>query len=195
MKQILTTILLTLALIPCATLAQGLDPEEEEQVQQTSAMDKLIKGYEVNQRRAVEPEDQASEVRRLKSLLIDVRVERDRLAEEVLFLKATVDNMVEQEGTQSGCIQVECIPVTEVEQDKIITHVIYTISQYRLAELLTQTVPEEYVEVHNTAQRIMTGAKNDLDVLGFDTSNMSDYPSLDEVIEQWNISQGSRAAR
>lgn len=190
MKQILTT-LIALTLIPCASLAQ----DEQEEVQQTSAIDQLIKGYEVNQRRAVEPQDKDSEIRRLKSQLIDLRVERDRLADEVVFLKGKIENMIAQEEAHPECIEVECIPISDVEQDKIITHVVYTISQYRLAELLTLTVPEEYVEVHNTAQKIMRGAINDLDVLGFDTSDMSQYPTLEEVIEQWNISQGSKAAR
>jgi len=187
MKQILTT-LIALILIPCASFAQ-------EDAQQTSAIDKLIKGYEVNQRRAAEPEDKDSEIRRLKSQLIDLSVERDRLADEVLFLKAKIDNMIAQEDAHIGCAEVECVPITEVEQDKIFTHVVYTISQYRLAELLTQKVPKEYVEVHNTAQKIMRGARNDLEVLGFDTRNMDEYPTLEEVIEQWNISQGSKAAQ
>ena len=191
MKQQILTILLTLALIPCASFAQGLASEEE--VQQT-AMDKLIKGYENNQR-VVEPVDQASEITRLKSLLIDTRVERDRLADEVIFLKLKLENVTTTDEAHPECAEVECIPVSLVEQDKIITHVIYTVSQYRLAELITETVPGEYVEVHNMARKIMVGAKNDLDVLGFDTTDMTEYPTLEEMLEQWNISQGSRATR
>lgn len=186
MKQILTILILTLALIPSATLAG-------EQVEQT-AMDKLIEGYQVN-KRMVEPENQATEIIRLQSQLIDTRVERDQLTEEVLFLRAKIDEMVLTEDVQTGCAQVECIPVEQVEQDKIYTHVVYTISQYRLAEVITQVASEENVEVHNTARKIMRGAINDLEVLGFDTSNMDEYPSLDEMMEQWNISQGSRAAQ
>ena len=185
MKQILT-ILLTLVLIPSAVLAG-------EQTEQT-AMDKLIQGYQVN-KRAVEPEDRATEIVRLQSQLIDVRVERDRLAEEVLFLKSKIDNMLVTEDVSTECNSTECIPIEQVEQDKIYTHVVYTISQYRLAEMITETASEENVEVHNTARKIMRGAINDLEVLGFDTSNMDEYPSLDEMMEQWNISQGSRAAQ
>ena len=187
MKQQILTILLTLALIPCVSFAQ-------DEAQQTTALDKLIKGYEVNQR-VVEPVDQASEITRLKSQLIDVKVERDRLADEVLFLKAKLDNVSTTDEAHPECAEVECIPVSLVEQDKIITHVIYTVSQYRLAELITETVPTEYVEVHNMAQKIMVGAKNDLEVLGFDSTDMNQYPTLEEMLEQWNISQGSRATR
>lgn len=190
MKQILITILLTLA-IPCASFAQQ---QVQQQGQQTSEIDKLIEGYQNNKRApASRPMDPESEIRRLQSQLIDLRVERDRLAEEVLFLKEKIDTFSNQERA-SGCMQ-DCIPVAEVEEEKIITHVIYTVSQYRLAELITQTVPEEFVEVHNTAQKIMRGAINDLDTLGFDTSDMNTYPTLEDVLEQWNISQGSRSAR
>lgn len=185
MKQILT-ILLALVLIPSATLAG-------DQAEQT-AMDKLIEGYQVN-KRMVEPENQATEIIRLQSQLIDTRVERDQLAEEVIFLRTKIDNMVLTEDVHAGCENTECIPIEQVEQDKIYTHVIYTISQYRLAEMITQTVSEEDVEAHNTARKIMRGAINDLEVLGFDTTNMNDYPSLEEMMEQWNISKGSRAAR
>ena len=138
MKQILITTLMTLILLPCVSSAQ------ENEAQQTSAIDKLIKGYEVNQRRSVEPEDKDSEIRRLRSQLIDVRVERDQLADEVIFLKQRIANM-EEEDAHPGCQNVECIPITEVEEDKIITHVIYTISQYRLAEYLTFSFLFQYL--------------------------------------------------
>ena len=150
MKQILITTLMTLILIPCVSFAQD---QEEEMQQQTSAIDRLIKGYEVAQRRPVEPEDKDSEIRRLRSQLIDVRVERDQLADEVLFLKQKIQNMEEAEEAHPGCENVECIPITQVEQDKIITHVIYTISQYRMAEYLTLTVPAEYVRRRGAGDR------------------------------------------
>jgi len=184
MKQILT-ILLTLILIPSITLAG----DEMEQ----TAMDKLIEGYQVN-KRAVVPENQEVEIVRLQSQLIDVRVERDRLVEEVLFLKSKLDNIVLSDEEAAGCANIECIPLEQVEQDKIYTHVIYTISQYRLAELITKSVSEDS-EAHNTARKIMRGAINDLGVLGFDTTNMNQYPTLEETLEQWNISQGSRSTR
>lgn len=187
MNRILT-LLIALILVPAVTLAGASEQ---------TAMDKLLKDYEINQR-TIEPQDQASEIRRLKSRLIDVRVERDRLTEQVAFLQAQIDNMLESEEhaeLHANCLDVECIPITEVEEEKILTHIIYTLSQFRLAELIISIVPEENVEAHNKAQKIMEGAKNDLDVLGFDTSDMDDYPTLDELMEQWTVSQGSRAAQ
>ena len=184
------TLLIALAIVPAVSLAG-----ETEQ----TALDKLIKGYEVNQRVAT-PQDQESEIRRLKSQLIDTRVERDQLSEQVVFLQAKIESILEAENEEdtelyNTCFQVECVPITDVEDEKIITHVIYTLSQFRLAELIVITVPIENVDAHNKAQRIMVGAKNDLDVLGFDTSDMNDYPTLDELMEQWTASQESRVAQ
>ncbi len=187
MNKILT-LLIALAIVPAVTLAS-----ETEQ----TAMDKLLKDYEINQR-TIEPQDQASEIRRLKSQLIDVRVERDQLADQVSFLQAKIDSLFENEAhteLHDQCSDFECVPITEVENEKILTHVIYTLSQFRLAELIVAIVPEENVEAYEKAQRIMVGAKNDLDVLGFDTSDMNDYPTLDELMKQWTVSQGSRAAQ
>lgn len=187
MNKLLTILLLTLV-VPCISFAS--------EVQQT-AMDKLIEGYQVKQR-IVEPRDQKAEIIRLKSQLIDVRVERDQLSEQVIFLEAKIKDMSlnnNHSELHAKCLDVECIPITDVENDKIITHIIYSLSQYRLAELIAQTVPTEDVEAHKKAQRIMTGAKNDLDVLGFDTIDMKGYPSLDELMEQWIVSQGSRVAQ
>ena len=184
MKQILTVILLTLIAVPCISSAG--------EVQQT-AMDKLIEGYQVN-KRAVEPEDKDAELIRLRSQMIDLRVERDRLEDEVGFLKNRAAN-IEAMGEHPECLDVKCVPVTEVEQDKIITYVIYTLGQYRLAELMETSLPLEEVDAHNMARKIMEGARNNLNVLGFDTSDMGEYPTLDELMEQWTVSQGSRTAQ
>lgn len=186
MNKILTTLIIILAFIPCISFASEM---------QQTAMDKLIEDYQVKQR-GIEPENTGAEITRLRSQLIDVRVERDQLSKQVIFLKTKIENIETSEAHANPiCHEVECIPITDVENDKIITHVIYSLSQYRLAELISQMVPLEDVEAHKKAQRIMIGAKNDLDMLGFDTVDMKEYPSLDELIEQWVISQGSRIAQ
>lgn len=187
MNKILT-ILIALVLVPAVTLVSASEQ---------TAMDKLIKDYELAQFELT-PESKDAAIRRLKSQLIDIRVERDQLSDQVLFLQARIEHMIENEEhseLHEQCLDIECVPITDVENDKIITYVIYTLSQYRLAELIVSTVPEENVEAHEKAQKIMAGAKNDLDVLGFDTSDMDDYPTLDELMEQWTVSQASRTAQ
>lgn len=188
MNKILILLMSVALLVPCISSAG-------EDMQQTE-LDKLIENYQLKQR--PEPKDKESEIRRLKSQLIDLRVERDQLVEQVLYLQDTLDSMMiddEHLELHSECLNVECIPVTDVENDKILTHIIYTLSQYRLAELIVELVPNANVEAHNKAQRIMAGAKRDLNFLGFDTSDMDDYPTLDELLEQWTISNGSRTRR
>ena len=184
MNRILTT-LSALAFIPCILFA-----DEKQQ----TAMDRLIEDYQTTQR-SMEPENTKAEITRLRSQLIDVRVERDQLSNQVIFLKTKIENIETSEAHANPiCHKVKCIPITEIENDKIITHVIYSLNQYRLAELITQTIPLKDGEVHKKAQRIMIGEKNDLNMLGFDTTDMKRYPILDELIEQWIISQRSRIA-
>jgi hypothetical protein len=103
--------------------------------------------------------------------------------------------MVTSEGVQTGCQATECVPLEDVMNEKLITYVITSLGMYRLAELLDQAAPVENVEAHTKAQKIMNGVKSDLDVLGFDTSDMSSVPELDELLEQLEITNGSRLAR
>jgi hypothetical protein len=185
-----TLIILTaLILIPFTTLA-------EDEVEQT-AMDKLIDQYELKQQvaNASAPQNLESENRRLKNQIIDLRVEKDGMGEQIAYLQATIDNMVVSEGEQPVCSSTECVPIDQVMNEKLITYVITSLGMYRLAELLDQAAPVENVEAHTKAQKIMNGVKSDLDVLGFDTSNMAEVPELDELLEQLEITQGSRLAR
>jgi len=181
-------ILTALILIPFTSLAG--------EVEQT-AMDKLLDQYELKQQvaNASAPLDLLSENRRLRNEIIDLRVEKDGLSEQVSYLQVTINNMVSSEGEQSGCDVVECVPLEDVMNEKLITYVITSLGMYRLAEILDQAAPVENVEAHTKAQKIMKGVKSDLDVLGFDTSNMSEVPELDELLEQLEITQGSRLAR
>lgn len=181
-------ILASLLLIPRASFGQ---------TQQTTNLDKLLEGYEVKQRAsAAQPQDIESENRRLKNQIIDLRVEKDALSERVTYLQSIIDNHeASEDGVQKECHNVRCVPLDDVQQERVITYVIYSLGLYRLAELLDKVTPQENVEVHNKAQKIMVGVKTDLDVLGFDTSDMSGVPELDELLEQLEIAQGSSAAQ
>jgi len=182
-------IVITLILIPCSLFAQ-----EEQQ----TSLDQLIDRYETKQRVAnasATPQDIESENRKLRSQIIDLRVEKDGLNEQVAYLQATIDNMVTSEDAHPGCENTECVPLDEVMNEKIITYVISSLGMYRLAELLDQVAPDENIEAHTKAQKIMNGVKADLDALGFDTSDMASVPELDELLEELEITQGSRLAR
>ena len=92
----------------------------------------------------------------------------------------------------SNCIQVECVPLAEVENDRILSYVIYSLSLYRMAEVVAANTPESNTEAHKKAQRVMAGVKSDLDTLGFDTTDMQDYPQLDELLEEMQIANRRR---
>lgn len=169
---------------------------KDEPVQQTN-LDKLLDQYEVQQKASVTnaKEDPKSELRRLRNQMIDLRVERDALQEENNYLKNRLGNTEALEKTQLNCFERECVSLDEVENERIVSYVIYSLSMYRMAEGVVDTVPQENVKAHMQAQKIMDGVKSDLDVLGFDTTNMQDYPTLDELLEQLKIASGSESAR
>lgn len=184
------SILIALLLIPCLSFASG---------GQQTALDELIDQYESKQRiaSAVSPLDLESENRKLKNQIIDLRVEQDALNEMINYLEAVIENHeASEQGLQTECHNAECVPLDEVMTEKLITYVIYSLGMYRLAELLDQVAPADNIEAHAKAQKIMNGVVTDLDVLGFDTSDMSEAPNLDELLEQLEIAQGSsRIAR
>jgi len=188
MNKTLSIILASLLLIPCISFAG-------EQTQQTD-LDRLLESYEVKQRAVSQPQNLESENRRLKNQIIDLRVEKDALSERVTYLQSIIDNHeASEDGVQKECHNVRCVPLDDVQQERVITYVIYSLGLYRLAELLDKVTPQENVEAHKKAQKIMVGVKSDLDVLGFDTSDMSGLPGLDELLEQLEIAQGVRVTR
>ena len=186
------SILIALLVIPCVSLAG------EQETQQTN-LDKLLDQYEVQQKApTANAADVGAEIRRLRSQLIDLRVERDGLREENNYLKNQLESEQSSDHANvSDCLGTgECVYVDDTENERILSYVIYSLSLYRMAETVAYHVPQENVEAHKQAQKIMAGVKSDLDVLGFDTTNMHEYPSLDELLEQLQVAQqGSRSAR
>lgn len=188
--KITLSILILLIMVPCAAFS------EDEPAQQTN-LDKLLDQYEVQQKSASSRsnEDPQAELRRLRNQLIDLRVERDALQEENNYLKDKLVNVQNLEEADPECFERECVALAEVENERIISYVIYSLGLYRMAEQVSSNVPQENVEAHRQAQKIMAGVKSDLDVLGFDTTDMTGYPTLDELLEQFQTASGSRAAR
>lgn len=184
------SILIALIMVPCAAFA-------EDQAAQQTNLEELLDQYEVQQKASTAKVDPEAEVRRLRNQLIDLRVERDALQEENTYLKNQLE--LEQSADHSGesdCLNSgQCVYLDDVENERIISYVIYSLSMYRMAERVAETVPQERVEAHEQAQKIMAGVKSDLDVLGFDTTKMEDYPTLDELLEQFKIASGSRSTR
>ena len=184
------SILIALIMVPFVVFA-GEDTTEQ------NTLDSLLDRYEVQQKASTEDVDPTSELRKLRNQMIDLRVERDALADENAYLKNRLENeQSENHEDDSGCLESgECVYVNDIENERIISYVIYSLSLYRMAELVTLNTPLENVEAHEKAQKIMAGVKADLDVLGYDTTNMQEYPELDELLQQFKIASGSSLTR
>ena len=172
----------------CLALPISADDAQVDQPQQKSLETLLSDIQERRTTRSAEqnvsPEEQ---VRRLQNQLIDIRVERDLLAEENNFLRRQVDDMQNERSAVTNCPPGECITLAEAEEQQLLQHVIYSLSMYRLGEFMHSVIPAEDVEAHTRAQRLMDGAKEDLELLGFDTSNPDDFPTLEELLEGFEI--------
>jgi hypothetical protein len=183
-------ILIALIMVPSIVSA-------EEDATEQNTLAELLTQYEVQQKVSSENVDPNSELRKLRNQMIDLRVERDALADENNYLKNQLENHHSEDAqSASECLNSgECVYVGDIENERIISYVIYSLSLYRMAELVTLNTPLENVEAHEKAQKIMAGVKADLDVLGYDTTNMQEYPELDELLQQFKIASGSRLTR
>lgn len=145
-----------------------------------TSLDRLVKKYEEKTPQVYK--DPQSEIRTLKSELIDLKVERDALEDQVKYL----EKQMERRNAVSPCGEGKCIPVDQVEKEKIVAHIVYSLSLYRLAEMVDKLTPANDVEAHKKAQSIMKSAIEDLNMLGFDTRDPSKFPTVDELARQLN---------
>jgi hypothetical protein len=165
-----TIVALMVLLVPTVTSAE-------------TSLDKLVKKYEQPTQQI--QRDPQSQIRTLKSEVIDLKVERDSLQGQVRFLEQQLERR-NATGPTASCGQGPCIPVDQVEREKILTHIVYSLSLYRLAETIDKLTPANDVEAHRRAQKIMANAIEDLRLLGFDTKDPSKFPNVDELVEQLN---------
>jgi hypothetical protein len=149
-------------------------------------LDQLVKKYEQPTRPT--QQDPQSQIRTLKSEVIDLKVERDSLQDQVKYLEGQLER---RNATSSNCGQGTCVPIDQVEREKILTHIVYSLSLYRLAEMVDKLTPANDVEAHKKAQRIMQNAIEDLKLLGFDTKDPSKFPEVEVLVEQLSKNHGA----
>ena len=183
------SILIALLMVPCFAFG------EDQTKQQTPNLDRILDRYEVQRSAGVETQDPQAEIRTLRSQLIDLRVEHDALEKENAYLKNKLQNVRTLEEEHPECIDTRCVPIDGVQKQRIVTYVIYSLGLYRMAEVVVENTPIENVEAHKQAQNIMAGVKSDLEVLGFDTVNMNDYPSLDELLAELAVAKQESLAQ
>lgn len=149
---------------------------------ETTKIDELMVEYQ--QRGVVKTEtDPQAEIRRLKNEIIDLRVERDALQGQVRFLEQESSAKVIK-ADSVNCVKKNCVSLEDVQKERIVTHIVYSLSLYRLAEALDKSASKMDVEAHKKAQRVMERAIKDLELLGFDTKDPSNFPTVDELMRQ-----------
>lgn len=162
------------------------DPAQVAEPQQRS-IDTLLNDIQAKRavRSAELQEDPKEQLRRLRSQLIDVKVERDLLSEENEYLRLQLNDLRNSRSSSRVCPPGECISLAEAEEQQLLQHIVYSLSMYRLGEFMHSVIPVEDVEAHTRAQKIMEGARRELELLGFDTTDPEEFPTLEELLEQF----------
>lgn len=126
--------------------------------------------------------------RYLRNELIDVKVERDLLREENIYLRQKLKNLQSEMDRSIECPPGECLTLAEAEEQFLTQHIAHSLSLYRLAEYMHSVIPEEDVEARERLRNIMNNATSDLELMGFDTTNPENFPTLEELMEHFEIS-------
>jgi hypothetical protein len=118
---------------------------------------------------------------RLRSEVIDLRVERDRLASRVRMLESERKEILVV-GAKSKCEPTPCISEQEVKADKIMIQAASAIRAHNIGINLRRN--SDCPEAHKYAEAMINGAIEDLKLLGFDTTNVNEELELDTLMSQ-----------
>lgn len=174
MKAIVTGLMLM-----CVSL-----PISAEEPPQQRSLDALLNDLQVRRSASVAQtrEEPAETITRLKSELVDTRVERDILKRENDSLRLHIEDMEGERASARVCPPGECITLLEAEEEQMRQQALYSFSMYRLAEYMHSVIPETDVEAHRQAEKLLDSAKANLELLGFDTTDPDTFPTLEELL-------------
>lgn len=113
--------------------------------------------------------DRDGQVLRLQSELIDLRVERDRLAMQVNQL-ATRLQEVTVIGASTRCRSEDCVPVHVMEEEKVSIQISNATKLFKYGRDLYNIASCD--QTKEAAQTMMQVAIDDLELLGFDTTDL-----------------------
>lgn len=192
MKAVITGLMLMCLAMPIS----AQDAAQADQPQQKS-LNSLLS--DIQQKRteqtAVQTTTPEEQVRYLRNQLIDAKVERDLLEQQNEYLRRQLEFSRNERAAARECPPGECMTLAEVEEQLLTQHVAHSLSLYRLAEYMHSLIPEEDVEAQARLHKIMDNAKADLELMGFDTSKPENFPTLEELMEHFEIShQAHRSA-
>jgi septal ring factor EnvC (AmiA/AmiB activator) len=193
MKAVITGLMLMCLAMPIS--AQDAQVDQPQQKSLDSLLSDIQqKRVEQQAVQTVSPEEQ---VRYLRNQLIDARVERDLLEQQNAFLRRELDEARNEKAASKSveCPPGECLSLAEVEEQILTQHIAHSLSLYRLAEYMHSLIPEEDVEAQARLHKIMDNAKADLELMGFDTTKPENFPTLEELMEHFEVShQAHRSA-
>lgn len=185
MKAVITGLMLMCLAMPIS----AQDAAQVDQPQQKS-LNSLLS--DIQQKRveqtAVKTTTPEEQVRYLRNQLIDARVERDLLEEQNAYLRRQLESSRSETAARRGCPPGECLTLAEAEEQLLTQHIAHSLSLYRLAEYMHSLIPDEDVEAQKRLHKIMDNAKADLEMMGFDTSDPANFPTLEELMEHFEIS-------
>lgn len=183
---LITASVLTVAFFLTGILyAQGQTETVQTEPQKARGLDNLLDDLkerrEVKAIAASRPMDRDGQLLRLQSELIDLRVERDRLVMQVNRLETRLQG-VTVFGASSKCRADECVPLQQVELEKMLLQASHAIDKYKCGKRLYDLTPSE--EVKKYAETMMRVALDDLELLGFDTTDLLENEDFADLLSQ-----------
>lgn len=122
--------------------------------------------------------DRDGHILRLQSEIIDLRVERDRLATQVTKL-ATRLQEVTVVGASTKCRIEDCVPVQVVEEEKVLIQISNANKLFQYGKNLHEIASCD--QTREAAQTMMQVAIDDLELLGFDTTDLLTNKSTEKA--------------
>lgn len=118
---------------------------------------------------------------KLRSEVIDLRVERDRLESRVRNLEHELKEVVVV-GAKSNCESASCVSAQDVEAEKILIQAASAVRSHNIGINIRRN--SQCKEAHKYADEMINGAIEDLKLLGFDTTNVDENLELDALMNQ-----------
>lgn len=181
-----TSLIMTTLGLSLLLMSQVSGNEKYQQITgQRTSIDSLMEMYaqkrEINSIENTEHLTPDEENLRLRSELVDLRVERDRLESKVRHLENELQEVVVV-GAKSNCEEVSCVPSANADAEKVLIHAASAVRAHNIGVGIRRD--SQCKEAHKYAEEMINGAIEDLKLLGFDTTNLNENLELDALMNQ-----------
>jgi len=191
MKKTLLTTAIIVAGVLFFGITGGLSAQSEQNIKpkQESSLDRLIEVYaqrkataiRVSESEILQPVEQGTDtMTELRSEIIDLRVERDRLESKNRQLLEKLNSL--KNTNSNECINNECVPIEQYEFEKVKLVVAHWVQMHNFTENLMQLYKEDS-EAHTVVVQYHNKAVKQLRILGFNPG-VNQTVDLDELITE-----------